>query len=264
MRRLNTRLDALESRSSDDLSHSDRMLLVSLLAKRDALFWPWRLTFDCTTPYTEIRERQREYISGVSGIAIKADGKSEWKTAHAMRQRLIASGMITATHSSGQVTSVFLAPRGEAVARALVGNRLHDCTSAKHYFIKLVLLGKTTGKTLVRESMLLERKCNGVPSEWDADTEKVLPYLTSGVVLAVPDTVGRVLYRPVEGIEFPESIEVDIESSEEFDNLYLKTFEDERQMLEHVEPRDANEIYIPCPACSSVAPHYDHIEEAKL
>jgi hypothetical protein len=263
MKRLNTRINALESRTSDDLSHSDRMLLVSLLAKRDAMFWPWRLTFDCTTPYAEIRDRQREYISGVSGIAIKADGKSEWKTAHATRQRLIASGMITATHSSGQVSSVFLTPRGEAVARALVGPRLQTCETAKRVFIMLVLKMKTTENPIVRESVLFERTCNGNPSDWDADTEQVLPFLTSGVVLAVPDTVGRVLYRPVEGIEFPESIEVDIESSEEFDNLYLKTFEDERQMLEHVEPRDSNEIFIPCPACGSVAPHYDFIEESK-
>ena len=263
MRRLNTRLDALESRSSDDLSHADKLLLVGLLAKRDALFWPHRLTFDHKTPYDEIRERQKEYLSGVSGIAIKADGKGQWKAAYATRQRLIASGMISATHSSGQVTSVFLTPRGEAVARKLVGARLHDCKSAKRVFIMLLLKTKTTGKAIVRESMLFDRKCNGDPSDWNDDTEQVLPFLTSGVVLAIPDTVGRVLYRPIEGIEFPPEFELSIESSDEFDSHYLKTFEDDRQMLESVESRNPNELYIPCPACGSVAPHFDHIEEIK-
>ncbi|MCU0710429.1 MAG: hypothetical protein MUC43_00110 [Pirellula sp.] len=257
MKRLNTRLDALESRSSDALTQDDQMSLVDLLARRDALFWPWRCTLDSPVPYAEIFARQADYLSGAVGLKVKADGKQDWKASHHKRQRLIASGFVNAQVSGGQVSSLFLTAQGEAVARSLVGPRLHNCETAKHYFIKLVLLGKTTECTLVRESVLFSRTCNGSPSDWDHDTEMLLPLLTAGMVRAIPDTVGRILYKPVAGVEFPEHIDMPNGTSSDFEDLYLASFDAERQALETCEPRNANELFIPAPACSSVAPHFD-------
>jgi len=122
MKRLKSRIDALEQNRTADgkLSRAESTSLVNVLGRRDALCWPLRFLLNSQIPFAEIRRRQREYFAGTSGIAVKADGKANWKTAHAMRQKLISRGMITAVHSSGQVQSVFLTAQGEAVARALV------------------------------------------------------------------------------------------------------------------------------------------------
>ncbi|MFN7842905.1 MAG: hypothetical protein ACK5N9_14400, partial [Pirellula sp.] len=139
------------------------------------------------------------------------------------------------------------------------GARLHDCRSARLTYIKLLLVRKTTGCDMVRESVLFQRPCVGSPVDWNDCTELILPFITAGMVRPVSDTVGRVLYRPVEGIEFPPEFELSIESSDEFDEHYLKVFDDETRMLEGIESRFPNSLHIPCPA-SGGPPHYEEIK----
>jgi hypothetical protein len=114
---------------------------------------------------------------------------------------------------------------------------------------------------MARESMLFEMPCVGDPSTWDHLTETMLPFLSSGCVMAISDTEGRIAYKPVEGVEFPPEFELSIESSDEFTDCYLQAFESERLMLENVEPRNPNEIHIPMPRTNEV-PHW--FEENKL
>lgn len=246
--RLKTRLARIETREANTApSRGECALLVSILARRDALFWPWRSNRSYRPPIPEIHRRQREYLSGQIGIAAKADGQQNWKDAHAARQNLIAGGYVTATHSSGQVQSVFLTPLGEAYARALVGDRLSTCRSAMSLLVRLHDLSCQTSVAAVRESVLFNRDLVGDPSEWNSLTEIVLPFLACGVVKADNDAQGRVAYTPTD-VAFPSEPQVEIEAEDCFDECYVNAFDSERHVLQIARPRDESEIVIPLPA----------------
>lgn len=245
--RLSTRLKNLESDQPDSgLSRDESMFLVSLLARRDALFWPWRMVGN-STPHSEIRHRQREYLAGSVGLHAKADGRQQWKAVHFMRQRLIAAGFISAIHSGGQVSSVFLTPLGEATARALVGDRLCSFQRAKIALALILLRCKGQETTACSESQLFGRELHGCPNDWDDETETVLPLLTCGIVACESDSQGRAIYIPRMEVAEPEHVQVDTASIDELDSLYVKSFNDERKFLESVEPRDPSEVVIPNP-----------------
>jgi hypothetical protein len=250
MKRLKSRIDALESKTAAAaLDANEAELLVSILGRRDALAWPWRFTIHSRTAFCEIRTRWKEYLSGQAGIASRADGKADWKTAAELRQRLISSGMATAQHSSGQVTGMFLSARGESMARGLVGDRLHSFhESGVLVLARLRQLVEQTGVSGVAETVLWNRPCFGNPSQWDSMTELIMPCVTSGLVRAESDTTGRIVYVPVDGIPEPPEVSVNVMADDRFDELYIKSFDDERAVLETCEARDLHECFIPLPA----------------
>lgn len=197
-------------------------------------------------PFPEIFRRQREYLSGEIGLSAKASGKEQWKTAHHMRQKLIASGYLHANFNAGQVLNVFLTRLGEATARALVGDRLKTFHDMEPHLI-FELLRRFDGNS-VRESRLFNQPCSGYPSEWADYSEMVLPLLTEGVVSATSDTVGRVLYR-LTGKPVPsDTPKVEILSDPEYDDEYIRVYDSERSSLSTAEPRDPHELFIPIPA----------------
>lgn len=250
MKRLNTRLKELEHHSGTnavEMSAAEKKMLIEVLARRDALFWPWRWTLTVRPPVCEILRRQREYLNESVGISAKADGKSDWKEAHLQRRSLIDGGMLTATHSSGQVTSLFLTPLGESFARALVGDRLVDDLQVRILVMTLVTMSAPK-RTPVREHVLLGVPSFGNPEEWADQTELMLPALTSGVVSACSDTMGRMLFTPIEGKELPRLPDVAVESEEWCDGAYIEAFNAERHVLTNAEPRDPAEVFIPIPA----------------
>lgn len=250
-KRLNTKLDAIESQNitSGALTTEAKILLVTLLARMHAMFWPWRWTLTYRPPICEIRIRQREYREGVVGIAAKASGRADWKNAHELRNSLIASGLATAVQSSGQITSLFLTPLGEAFARALVGDRLHSFHPIGAAVLsRLRELVAETKVSAVAETVLWARRCVGDPTAWNDLTEMILPCIVAGVVRAEPDTVGRIVYLPVDGVPEPPEITVDVQADESFDVVYLKSWSDERSVLERCEPRDPDEVFVPNPA----------------
>ena len=250
MKRLNTKLDRLESQTgTDSLSPAGKRLLVEILARRDALAWPWRLQLGYQPPLCEIKTRWKEYQSGICCIAAKASGAGDWKHAHELRNDLIASGMTTAVRSGGQITSMFLTPLGEATGRAIVGDYLatfHD--EGSEVLARLKALVEETGVAAVAECVLWGRRCVGNPSEWNYLTERILPCITAGVVRVEPDTVGQIVFIPVDGVTEPERIVVDVQADETFLPIYLKAWSDERSVLERCEPRAPDECFIPNPA----------------
>ena len=252
MKRLKTKLDRLEQQAGTigELTPAAKMLLVELLARLHALFWPWRWTLTYQPPHTEIRIRQRDYADRVVGISAKSSGRSNWKSAHELRQSLIASGHLTATHSGGQVTSMFLTAKGEAAARSCVGDYVatfHD--EGREVLTRLKALVQETGCSAVAECVLWGRRCTGDPSEWNFLTERILPCITAGLVKSEPDTGGRIVYIPIEGVPEPEKTDVpDVASDPQFLALYLKCWSDERSVLERCEPRDPAECFVPNPA----------------
>ncbi len=250
-KRLSSRIAALERRGGTDgeLSPAGKTLLVEILARRDALAWPWRFTLTYRPPHCELRTRWEEYQSGVVGIAAKSSGRTNWKTAHELRQSLIVSGHLTAVHGGGQITSMFLTATGEAVARGCVGDYLanfHDeGVEALDRLRRLVVL---TECSAVAETVLWGRRCVGDPSEWNYLTDRILPCITAGAVRVEPDTVGRIVFIPTDGVPEPEKIDVNVEPAPQFLQVYLKSWSDERSSLERCEPRDPSECFVPNPA----------------
>lgn len=249
MKRLKSRIDALEAATAtNSLDISEAKSLVQILARRDAHFWPWRFQIHSRTPFCEIRTRQKEYLSGQTGVTIKADGAHQWKEAAELRQRLIAGGLITAVHSGGQVQSVFLTPKGESIARGLVGCRLWTFQRARPLLAVLRIRSEESSVRAVRESMLFGIDGVGDPTEWDDWTEMILPLLTCGIVAANSDTQGRACYTPVDDVPEPPEIVVTVAADPEADELYISTFNNERAVLETLEPRDPHEVFVPLPA----------------
>jgi|LakMenEpi03Aug12_release.lakeMendotaPanAssembly.Ray.scaffolds.fasta_scaffold1318533_1 hypothetical protein len=120
--RIRTRLAELE-RSNGVVDIGDNQLLVTLLARRDALFWPHRHGGDSRLG---IIQRQRQYLDGSVGIASKSDGKSNWKPMHEARQRLEPDLPLAATSTgtiagSAERIAVYRqrAERGEAIFHPL-------------------------------------------------------------------------------------------------------------------------------------------------
>ena len=256
-KRLNSRIRDLETATSEgtDLTAGDKRMLVGILAKRDALHWPWRYQFGSQIPFAEIHRRQAEYLAGQAGILSKAESQN-WKAVSERRQRLIASGLMTGVVSGGQVVSVLLTARGEAIARALVGLRLGSFwTEGLEVASRLFALAGSKAGVAVRESVLWDQPCVGSPSSWDCHTESIMPAITAGVVHCHSDSQGRACFSIVKDEKIPENVVVDVPCEDWADDLYVKTFDRERRTLESAEPRDSSELYIPLPA-SGWGQHY--------
>lgn len=261
MVRLSTRLEALERPTAAGLTPDGGKLLVSVLGRRDALFWPWRFELHSSIPYAEIRTRQREYLAGTIGVAAKADGANQWKAAMNTRALLISAGLCTATLASGQVQSLFLTQMGEATARALVGDRLATFDHRRELLLMLLkLLSESTPVKAVRESVLFGQELHGCPDGLEHLTDEMLPLLTAGCVVADSDTEGRACYTPTD-VPPPERIAVDVAAVDQYDQIYLTAFKSERVALKKTEPRDSSAIVIPLPATGWGWPI--HFEEAR-
>ena len=234
---MKSRLDALE-RSAGVVDISDNRLLVTLLAKRDARFWPSRHSGQSRLG---ILQRCREYLAGVRGISSKADGKSDWKNAFEARNRLIQAGYVDAVRGNGEVTSLIVSPLGEMVARRLVGSRLFSLHDSIIAYVQISTDSWTSESVLFGENLL------GCPSSWDHLTEIVFPLITAGLITSNSDSYGRVGYRKTQR-ELPnDAPSIAVECDPEIDSVYIRAFNSERAALMACEPLDASEVWIPLP-----------------
>ena len=161
---------------------------------------------------------------------------------HESRQRLIAAGFVDALHSSGQVSSMFITPLGEATARALVGSRLFSLRESMICYVMLSTDNWTSESVLFGENLL------GDPSSWDHLTEIILPCLVAGLVQCNSDNVGRVGYKKTSR-ELPKDVlSVDVAVNESMDAVYIAAFNSERSSLQQCIPNDNNEVLIPISA----------------
>lgn len=267
MVRIRQRLDKLAEKHLPSAEDSDlHGALVDLLAKRDAIFWPWRE--HSPTPRAEIRRRQQEYISRTAGVKLKASGQEDWKTVHELRKRLIDAGLVEAVYSGGEVVSVILSMLGEAIARELCCER-HLIEALVVEYAELVRLHEQTGKRWVTESELLNNgeELIGDSLQWERKTERMLPLLVAGLVDANCDLEGRVAYC-VSGNDLPvipipsHRMSDDISEwseigdvavvdcglarfDESWHHRYIASFDAERSYLQHVQPRDPSAIVLP-------------------
>jgi hypothetical protein len=262
MKRLHSRIGALEQRQGTDspLTSPSKTLLVQLLAKLHALFWPHRVTITIQPPIPEIRARQREYLAGVAGLPWKADGRHDWKSASELRSSLVASGHLQAVSSSGQIQSLMLTPLGLETATRLVGSRLASAEEAR-ICLEIVRSKIRQYGWPIREGVLFGIPAFGNPENWQEHIELVLPLLTAGVLRCDSDTQGRILFTLADGVELPEPVAVDATEEEWADEIYLKAFNNERHVLANADPRDVSEVYIPVGASDAWPKMEDDTDE---
>lgn len=248
MKRLGTRLADLETRQGITQTDAARRLLVALLARRDALFWPWRRTS------VAVDHRQRDYHTGREGIKAKATGQGDWKAAYEARAELVATGKALALYSGGQITSLFLTHLGELEARRMVGSRLWTLERVRLVWdawhdAEGVEFG---GCKLVHESELFGLDCLGDPGDWQDSVEAVLPLLTAGLLRSRCDTQGRVCFELGDVTEWPSGFPTsDVGVWEPADAIYLEHYDSERAVLSTIEESGA-ELSIPLPAATGL------------
>lgn len=273
MGRLTNRIAKLERQQSPESVDCDSML-VELLAKRDALVYPWR------TPRSNerlslqargaIRQRHIDYIDGRIGFTARASGKDAWKDAYQQRAQLISSGLATAIRSGGEVVSLRLTPEGESDARALVGSRLSTlrnidsltilrrCISRQSEMSQWGPTARGPARYMCEHLIFgLDEPLSGNPTDWEHLTELVLPMITANLMQAASDSHGRIYYSLTYNDEGKALVELnDIplppistrQADPKLDDLYLNIFGSERNALENLE---SNELVIPLPCSGS-------------
>ncbi len=244
MARISTRLSKLEdSQGSGELSLDSLRLLVSLLGRLDALFWPFREHKEFRA---EVRLLQREYLAGRGGLRSRAQGESTWKSAHFARNELIAAGLVTPQLESGQVTSMRLTPQGLSDARAMVGDRLHGI-NYEGTLVCYVLLKRQPEKWVRENDLFGEDVCKGDnPSDWNFAIEWVLPLLRCGAVESNSDAWHRVYFWFVDGVELTDEPASLRQVEPWADAAYISAFNSERDALQRLEADGGIHIPVRC------------------
>lgn len=246
--RIKLRLTKLEqSAPASGLSPDAERMLVELLGRRDAMFWPWRTHRGSYR--AEVRRLQREYLSGRGGLTARSQGASNWKSGHHTRNELIACHSVTAQLDGGQVTGLRLTPQGTADARAMIGDRLATCstkaTAAAYIVLERFEGCEHSGQWMSESALFGEDVCTGDnPTAWDDRTELLLPLLASGAIESTSDTWHRVYYRAVDGVELPTEPPSTLPQRPWADRAYVRAFDGERAALARSECLDGS-IEIP-------------------
>lgn len=245
MSNLAKRLERVERHTSTEATSEAAEMLVTVLGRRDALFWPWRT---CDLFRGEIRARERDYLAGTIGVSAKAEGKENWKGAHFSRNELIERGLVTAIYSSGQVTGLRLTLQGEADARALVG--LPGIMPFILERLKQAVGFEWGGCRYVSESAFWNTDLTGDPTEFQHLTEAFLPLLTCGAVQAKTDAWGIIYYTDFSLAdcppELPPIVVSELSEVPGLHSRYIAAFNAERRSLMRLR-NDSGEIVMPLP-----------------
>jgi len=234
---LKSRLSRLEQQAASANDDWQR-LLVSLLARLDALAWPFREHTGSFRP--EVRRLFREYLSGVGGLRASGQGETSWKAAHFARNQLIESGRCDAVTSGGQVTGLRLTPQGLADAMALVGTRLRSITESSGVLQRI----RAANGQWLSESDLFGIPLDGDPTIWAGLIDYVLPLLRAGIVESNSDLRSRSYFRSIDGVQVPAEAASSLSEASWSDSWYIASFNSERAALMRLECLDGG-IVIP-------------------
>ena len=179
-----------QTTGQQSVSEDELRLLIECVGRRDALFAPWRLQvsdFPQIQRFPAISERQRDYLAGVQGVSSQAEGATDWKPTFQHRKRLVALGLASAVRAQGQsVTSLLITESGDAAVQAALG--VSPFAGIAHY-LKLRKAGRP-----MSEAELFGIDAVGSPADWCEHEESMLPLLVRGIVRAVSDMDGRIVY----------------------------------------------------------------------
>jgi hypothetical protein len=149
--------------------------------------------------------------------------------------------LVSPITSSGQTVGLTITPKGDALARSLVG--LKTCADCRWTLERLQRL--QAEQSPVHERRLWQEDCTGDPFAWSHLEEGILPLLSAGLVEATSSTVGEITYRATD-IEITTP-SVDAVADAALEASYFDSFNLERMQLAESED-DTGEIYIPTPA----------------
>lgn len=278
--RISNRLKKLEETAAAENSDANKML-VELLGRRDALFFPWRTR--AANHGHIFWELQRAYWAGKRGQTAKGSGVADWESASQQRSILIDRGLAKPLRTAGgEIGQLKITPLGEATARALVGHRLytfHDLRTRCVYTYLCCMFDVCQpwldGRWM-SENLLWQRTLHGNPVAWNWLTEAVLPLITAGLVKQSYDIPGRLYFSlrhwDSDGKLISQSLDaptVDVEVDPAMDDVYLSAYEQERDLLEKLPA--TNEVHIPLPAScfhtfmdeTTLDQHKDKTDEAE-
>ena len=258
MNRLRSQIDKLLIKTNCEVDHDDELrMLIDIVARRDALFTPWRTPINdpVCQRYPAILARQADYLAGGRGITAKASGKSEWKDIHFLRRSLIDRGWAVATSANGQITSLIVSEHGDAIAQAAISKTHDTVADGLPYFAMLRRYGPLSESTLNRQEL------HGNVSEWASFTELLMPFLVRGLIVASSDTQGRLFYAagsadPVT----PPMVSQDVK--EWAFGAYFSAYHSERLSLESITHEGA-EVYVPVPAGFASMRTFQELEDSK-
>ena len=248
MARITSRLAKLEdSQGSGELDADSSRLLVSLIGRFDALWWPFR-THEGTYR-AEVQRMQVAYLAGTGSLRAASQGENNWKAGHYARNALIAAGLASAAKSGGQVTGLRLTPQGICDAMAMVGDRLHRLANET----TLTMLGilqrfegcNHSGKWMIENNLFGEGVCVGVdPNDWHHAIDYLLPLLRYGYAKSTSDIWNRCYFIAVDGVDIRDEPPSDMDVQPWADHLYVESFNNERRALQRLVCEDGG-IYLP-------------------
>ena len=244
--RITSRLKILEeSKAGAELSGKAERLLVSLLARFDALWWPFRTHYGSYR--AEVRRLHREYLAERGGLRAASQGERNWKADHHVRNELIAS-RLASPNMSGQVTDLRLTPQGIADARAMVGSRLSTLNSPASIAAFIILERfegcEHSGKWMIENKLFGDAVSGDNPAAWNDHTELLLPLLSCGAVESTSDLWNRVYYRAVPNFGLPTEPPSEATEQPWADGAYIRAFDAERAALQRLTCDDGG-IFIP-------------------
>lgn len=249
-RKISSRIELLEQDSTAELSYRAFEELTKLLARRDALFYPWRYQTGLKG-WTEIHLRQRQYLNQQEGLRLKADGKQDWKVVAEVRNVLMLHGLLDAKKTSGQVTSLFITAKGAALVHHLFPF-LVSLVESQIVYRRALAFNQEVNAAIWENYLFGDPQATwmvGSPTQWNHLTDQVLPLLAVGAMRAVSCTQGRIFYRAEPDYQFPKPYCFDLQPIPELEDIYFDTFNAERLYLDSVDNRKPAEVGpIPIPA----------------
>jgi hypothetical protein len=113
----------------------------------------------------------------------------------------------------------------------------------------------------ISESSILQRELTGDTTEWASLTERLLPLLVRGLIVASSDSQGRLFYSATDREPDPPPIVTQPVLPWAFGH-YFDAFHAERLSLESVK-NETNEIWIPIPSGHAAMKNFQQLEAQK-
>jgi hypothetical protein len=243
MKRLKSRVDALERGRQAELSPAAVDMLAAVYGRCHAWFMPARKSPE-TWPV--IRRFRIDYHTGRRGIAARATGAKDWVAGHDCRRELVSAGLAVDVRGDAETTGLILTTAGRSVAWSMVADVIPAVPLAE-FFVESLRTAEPDrvrdGEHWVSESAVFGRDCVGDCSQWQDWTDALLEPCVSGAVDSLCDMSGRCYYRFVREFE-PLPIAEGIEPSGRAIDAYVAAFVSEIDRRHRIDDA-SGEIVIP-------------------
>lgn len=232
----------------------EKRLLIQILARVDALFWPDRERF--TLARDQVREERRAAYRE-SGLPFVAGGSAADRQSTGRLLETLENGGLLTIHRRSQRVGVKLTPLGDAITRRLCGEV--TLTEAWGHLATMVEIDRTYGPGLWPEHLAIGvHEFTGSKAENDAlkdFRQTIVPLLPLGYLtykgdmayprrywMSVTDA-GRGAFSAGPPAAAPDEIRYDSESADFYDHEWDRATAE----LDAAEPDEPSNLVIPVP-----------------